>query len=154
MTDRLDRKGFYREQVLLYQRRSTCLRLQVGAIIIDEGRIVSGGYNGAPAGFPHCTPDICGPDNPCHRTIHAEANAIAFAAKRGIATQDCAMWATDSPCLECAKLIINAGIASVTFLRAYRDVSPIRLLIEAKILVKFYAPLDGEIKAYCGSAGQ
>lgn len=153
MTDRLERKEFYREMVKLYQRRSTCLRLQVGAIIVRDGRVISGGYNGAPAGMPHCTPDICGPDKPCTRTIHAEANAIAFAAKYGIATEDCGMWITDSPCIECAKLIINSGITSVTFLRPYRDQTPIELLIEARIHIKFYAPLAGDVQGIYGSAG-
>jgi dCMP deaminase len=149
---RLDRKEFYKEMVQLYQRRSTCLRLQVGAIIVRDGRVISGGYNGAPAGMAHCTADICGPEKPCTRTIHAEANAIAFAAKYGIATQDCGMWITDSPCNECAKLIINAGISSVIFLRPYRDEAPTDLLVKAGVNVKFYAPLAPS-KSFYGSSG-
>lgn len=154
MSDRLNRKQFYEEQVKLYQRRSTCLRLQVGAIIIREGRIISGGYNGAPSGMPHCSSAGCGPDKPCIRTVHAEANAIAFAAKYGIATEDCSMWISDSPCNECAKLIINAGITAVTFLRAYRDEAPVLLLHQAKVNVRFYAPLAGDIQSYYGSTGK
>jgi dCMP deaminase len=153
-TERLDRKQFYKEMVKLYQRRSTCLRLQVGAIIVRDGRVISGGYNGAPAGFEHCTPDICGPDKPCTRTIHAEANAIAFAAKHGIATDGCSMWATDSPCIDCAKLIINSGITSLVFLRPYRDDSPIFLLQAAKISIKMFLPYGGDYKAIYGSSGQ
>lgn len=137
---RLDRKEFYAEQVRLYQRRSTCLRLQVGAVIVYDGRIISGGYNGAPSGMPHCTPETCGPDKPCTRTIHAEANAIAFAAKYGIAIERAGLWCTDSPCLDCAKLIINSGITSIVFLRQYRDVAPLKLLLDAKISCKLYAP--------------
>jgi dCMP deaminase len=144
VTDRLERKAFYKEMVQLYQRRSTCLRLQVGAIIMREGRVISGGYNGTPSGLPHCDPHICGPEKPCTRTIHAEANAIAFAAKYGISTDDCAMWATDSPCIDCAKLMINSGITSVVFLRPYRDESPIEWLLAAKINVKFYESRIGD----------
>jgi dCMP deaminase len=139
VNDRLDRKEFYAEQVRLYQRRSTCLRLQVGAVIVRDGRIISGGYNGAPSGQPHCTPETCGPSHPCTRTIHAEANAIAFAARFGIATDGCGMWCTDSPCLDCAKLLINSGITSLTYLREYRDRAPINLLLAAKINCKLYA---------------
>jgi dCMP deaminase len=153
-TGRVERKEFYKEMVKLYQRRSTCLRLQVGAIIVRDGRVISGGYNGAPSGMPHCTSDICGPDRPCTRTIHAEANAIAFAAKYGIATEDCGMWVTDSPCLDCAKLIINAGISSVVFLRAYRDTSSIPLLQEAKVNIKMYLPLSGDCKGIYGSSDE
>lgn len=156
MNDRLDRKDFYKEMVQLYTRRSTCLRLQVGAIIVRDGRVISGGYNGAPAGMPHCTPDICGPDHPCTRTIHAEANAIAFAAKHGIATHDCGMWASDSPCIECAKLIINAGISSLVFLRAYRDEAPLLLLRNAGVQMKFYAKWADDLhpQSFYGSSGQ
>lgn len=151
---RLDRKDFYKEMVQLYQRRSTCLRLQVGAIIVRDGRVISGGYNGAPSGFSHCTADICGPDKPCTRTVHAEANAIAFAANCGIATYGCEMWITDSPCNECAKLIINAGIVGVTFLRPYRDQGPVELLAKALIKVKFYASIGGNQTGIYGSSGK
>lgn len=151
---RLDRKQFYKEMVQLYQRRSTCLRLQVGSIVVRDGRVISGGYNGAPSSMPHCTPEICGPDKPCIRTIHAEANAIAFAAKYGIATDGCSMWSTDSPCMDCAKLIVNSGITSVVFLRAYRDESPILLLHKAKINVKFYAAFSNDVSSYYGSSSK
>lgn len=153
---RLERKEFYKEMVQLYQRRSTCLRLQVGAILVRDGRVISGGYNGAPSGMGHCTPETCGPDKPCARTIHAEANAIAFAAKYGIPTQDCGMWITDSPCLGCAKLIINSGISSVVFLRPYRDESPIELLLKAGVNLKFYAQFahGADLRAFYGSSGQ
>lgn len=135
---RLERKPFYAELVKLVQRRSTCLRLQVGAVLIREGRMIAIGYNGAPTGLPHCTEDICGPDKPCTRTIHAEANCIAFAAKHGIATGDTVMWATDSPCIDCAKLIINAGIAQIVYLRPYRDQTPVDYLKDAGVTCKLY----------------
>lgn len=156
MNERLDRKEFYKEMVQLYQRRSTCLRLQVGAIIVRDGRVISGGYNGAPSGMPHCTADICGPDKPCTRTIHAEANAIAFAAKYGISTENCSLWASDSPCIECAKLIINAGISYLVFLRAYRDEAPLTLLRQAGVQMKFYAQWADDVRPqeFYGSTGQ
>lgn len=130
---RLAREDFYVGVLTLVAQRSTCLRLQVGSIIIRSGRILSTGYNGSPAGMPHCTAESCGPDFPCEKTIHAEANAIAFAAKYGIATEGTAMFCTDSPCLACAKLIVNSGIEAVHFLRAYRDPKPLELLHEAGV---------------------
>lgn len=136
--NRLDRKPFYAELVRLVQRRSTCLRLQVGAVLLREGRMIAVGYNGAPTGIPHCTPDICGPDISCTRTIHAEANCIAFAAKHGIATGETAMWCTDSPCIDCAKLLINAGVAQIIYLREYRDVAPLDYLRSAGVTCKQY----------------
>lgn len=114
-------------------RRSTCLRLSVGAVLARDGRIISMGYNGAPAGLPHCKPETCGPDEVCERTVHAEANAIAFAAKTGIETDGATLYTTHSPCNECAKLIINAGIKRVVFQKAYRDINPLQLLGEAGV---------------------
>lgn len=121
-------------------QRSTCLRLQVGAVIAFDGRILTTGYNGAPAGVPHCTLDVCGPENPCTRTVHAEANAIAFAARHGVRTEGSVIYCTDSPCLECAKLIINSGIQRVFYYRRYRDDSPLDYLLSAGINSVHYAP--------------
>jgi len=80
------------------------------------------GYNGAPSGLSHCDDVGCdvGPDGGCTRATHAEANLIAYAARHGIALADTTLWVTTTPCLACAKLIINAGISSVTALEKYR----------------------------------
>jgi dCMP deaminase len=117
----------------IWQKRSTCLRLQVGAVVAVEGRIIVCGYNGAPATLGHCTPDICGPDKPCTRTVHAEANCIAYAARNGLALARTTMYCTDSPCMDCAKLIINSGIREVCFARKYRDESPLTYLSAAGV---------------------
>lgn len=107
---------------------STCNRLKVGAVIVRKGRIISSGYNGAPSHLPHCGPE-CAPDGPpCKRAVHAEANAIAFAARYGVATEGAALISTDSPCLECARLAINAGIRAIYYLREYRDTKPLEEL--------------------------
>ena len=124
---------FSRDELLgniakLVARRSTCLRSSVGAVLAREGRIISMGYNGAPAGMPHCEPETCGPDGGCIRTVHAEANAIAFAAKTGIETDGSTLYTTLSPCNDCAKLLINAGIARVIYWEAYHDAEPLHLL--------------------------
>ena len=108
--------------------RSTCGRRQVGAIISREGRVLSTGYAGPPSGIPHCSSEICDLSTPCTRTIHAEMNAILFAAKVGISTQGSSIYCTDSPCQRCAEAIVNAGIKAVYFARPYRDSTPLEFL--------------------------
>lgn len=137
---RISRYEYWMESAYLAAKRSTCLRLQVGAVLVDEGRIIVSGYNGVPQGFEHCTPADCGPDHPCTKTVHAEANCIAFAARNGIRTERAFMVATDSPCVSCAQLIINAGIILFMYDRPYRDTTGIELLKRAKIDVRNYGP--------------
>jgi dCMP deaminase len=108
--------------------RSSCLRNQVGAIIAIDGRPVSVGYNGAAKGKPHCTPATCGPDKPCLNTVHAEANAIAWAARKGIATEGSWLYCTYSPCQKCAELILASGIKYLVFKKLYRDLTPLNYL--------------------------
>jgi len=101
--------------------RSTCPRASVGAVIVKDNRILSTGYNGAPAGEPHCVDVGCLMENDhCLRTIHAETNAIAFAAKYGISLDGATMYVTDAlgrkptpVCHKCSQLIKVAGIARV-----------------------------------------
>jgi len=114
----------------------TCNRLQVGAVIAIDGRVVSSGYNGAPSHLPHCGDECYSGGPPCKRAVHAEANAIAFAAKYGIATNGATMVSTDSPCLDCARLIINAGIREVFYSREYRDTKPLEELQRAGVLTR------------------
>lgn len=111
--------------------RATCQRLHVGAVLAISGRIVATGYNGTPAGMPHCTQPPTEPG--CTECCHAEANAIAFSARHGIATNGTDLYVTHMPCLGCAKLIINAGIRFVHFGIPYRDVSGLLLLTNAHI---------------------
>lgn len=132
---------FSRDELLgniakLVARRSTCLRSSVGAVLAREGRIISMGYNGAPSGMPHCEPETCGPDEGCERTVHAEANAIAFAAKTGIETDGSTLYTTHSPCNDCAKLLINAGIKRVIYWEKYRDPAPVNLLMASGVDVE------------------
>lgn len=123
------------EQMLLHalivSLRSTCGRKAVGAIIAKDGRIISSGYAGPPSGFPHCD-QACKvastANGGCHRTIHAEQNAVAYAARHGISTMGATLYCTDSPCLPCSKQLINTGIVRVVYLRPYRDTSGIETL--------------------------
>lgn len=109
-------------------KRSSCLRLQVGALIVRDGRVLSIGYNGTPAGKPHCTTETCNAEKPCTSTLHAEANAIAYAARHGIALEGTWLYCTYSPCLSCAKLILSAGITLLAFENLYRDEDPLAFL--------------------------
>ena len=102
--------------------RSTCPRRSVGAVIVVNKRILATGYNGAPAGMDHCTDVGClMVDGHCVRTLHAEQNAIIQAAQFGVSTRGAEIYVTSSPCLNCAKAIINAGIIRVWYWQGYPD---------------------------------
>jgi dCMP deaminase len=136
LEQRTDREFVLMRTAQLYASRSTCLRAQVGAILARDGRIISTGYNGAPSGISHCSEGngcmIFGP--PCIRTVHAEANCIAYAAKWGISTDGAWLYTTHSPCNDCAKLLINAGIARVVYLNEYRYLEPLEFLMTAGVI--------------------
>jgi dCMP deaminase len=130
------------QMVGIAAQRSTCIRKQVGALIVLDGRILSTGYAGAPKGLPHCLDVGCiinSVDGGCMRTAHAESNAIAFAARHGIRVEGADLWCSLTPCLMCAKLLVNSGIRQVFALQTYRDSSGIELLHAAKIEVSIYA---------------
>jgi dCMP deaminase len=102
--------------------RSTCDRKHIGAVIVRDKTILSTGYNGSLRGAPHC--DDAGHDmdhDHCVRTVHAEANAVAQAAKHGVRIDQAQIYVTASPCLTCFKLIANAGITAVYYKEFYRD---------------------------------
>lgn len=122
----------------LMATRSTCLRAQVGAVITREFRLISSGYNGAPSGLLHCGEETClaGDLHGCENTVHAELNAIVFAARCGIATEGCTLYTTHLPCPACARAIINAGIARVVFSAEYRLSEGMDLLRQAGVTLK------------------
>ena len=102
--------------------RSTCDRKHIGAVIVRDKTILSTGYNGSLRGAPHC--DEAGHDmdnDHCVRTVHAEANAVAQAAKNGVAIDGADLYVTASPCLTCFKLVANCGVKAVYFKEFYRD---------------------------------
>ena len=110
--------------------RSTCLRAKVGAVIVRDKNILATGYNGSPAGLPHCldvgcliyrstTPSGEIEEN-CFRTIHAEINAIAQAAKNGAGIRDADIYITHTPCIHCFKVLINTGIKRVFYEKPYK----------------------------------
>lgn len=106
-------------------QRSTCLRLHTAAVITTpDNRIIATGYNGSLPGQPHCDDEDVGcemVEGHCIRTMHAEANAIAQAAKYGISLAGCTMYILHRPCVQCAKLIISVGIKQLVFAEGYRE---------------------------------
>lgn len=169
--DRISRDQMFTTICQVVAQRSTCLRSQVGAVIVKEGRVVSMGYNGPVSGMPACSskevpptplhpvgdvdwlkvypdepetwpeytggeeghPECMGPG--CTRSLHAETNAIAFAARAGVAVEGCTMYCTMSPCINCAKVIVNSGIKKLVYMKEYRDTTGLDLMKSAGITV-------------------
>ena len=133
--DRITRDQMFNSIARIISLRSTCPKAAVGAVLVQEGRIIAIGYNGAPAGIPHCTEVGCeiGPEGGCTRVVHAEANLISFAAKSGISTKGTTLYTTVAPCLACSKLIINAGIESIIFQEPYRNIEGLDLLKQSGV---------------------
>jgi dCMP deaminase len=114
--------------------RSTCPRKSVGAVIVRDRTILSTGYNGSIRGAPHCTDVGCLMENDhCVRTVHAEANALVQAAFNGVRLAGAEIYVTASPCFNCFKLIVNAGIRTVHFGELYRDPKVLRFAEELGI---------------------
>jgi dCMP deaminase len=130
---RPSREQIYMEICHVLRKRSTCLRGKVGALLVVDQRIISTGYNGSPAGSPDCFELGCDIDandhlGGCRRTIHAEANVIAYAARHGSRVEGSVLYSTHGPCLKCAQLIAAAGIVSVVFETPYRLPEGLELL--------------------------
>lgn len=113
---------YFMLQALLLSLRSTCTRLSVGAILVRDQRMIAGGYNGSVAGDKHCIDEGCYVvDGHCLRTIHAEMNAILQCAKFGIQTEGSEIYVTDFPCLQCTKMLLQAGVKKIYYLRNYHN---------------------------------
>jgi dCMP deaminase len=156
MNDRPSRNKVLMDTARLWGERSTCSRLHVGCVIARDSRILTTGYNGAPAGMEHCNHDCncdrllaeasnahehgCPSTLPCTRAVHAEANAIAFAARYGLILQDASLYTTHMPCPNCCMLIVNAGIKAVVWEIDYRDLSGLQILEEGKVAFGRYRP--------------
>lgn len=113
---------YFLEIAFSVAERSTCDRAHVGAVLVRDKRILSTGYNGSPAGLPHC--DEVGHlmiDGHCVRTLHAEQNAIIQSALHGVSSEGATAYVTHQPCLTCAKMLINAGIRRVVYAGNYPD---------------------------------
>ena len=125
----------YLRMAQIWAENSYCVRRRVGALVVKEKMIISDGYNGTPSGFEN----VCEDDNNVTKpyVLHAEANAITKLARSSNNSDGSTLYVTASPCIECAKLIIQAGIKRVIYSREYRLTDGVDLLRRAGIEVKF-----------------
>ncbi len=125
----------YLRMAQIWAENSYCKRRKVGALVVKEKMIISDGYNGTPSGFEN----VCEDDNNVTKpyVLHAEANAITKLARSSNNSDGATLYVTASPCIECAKLIIQAGIKRVVYGEQYRLCDGIRLLERAGIEVLF-----------------
>lgn len=124
----------YLRMAAIWAENSYCIRRQVGALIVKDRMIISDGFNGTPSGFENVCEDDSGVTKPY--VLHAEANAISKVAKSGNSSEGSTLYVTASPCIECAKLIIQAGIKRVVYKDEYRLTDGIDLLKRAGIEVE------------------
>lgn len=133
---------YFMEIARVISSRSTCLRRKVGAIIVLERRIISTGYNGAPSGLKHCDEVGClrkdleipsGQRHELCRGLHAEQNAIIQAAVHGVSVRGGTVYATHSPCVVCAKMLVNAGVEKIVCQEGYPDELTSEILSAADI---------------------
>ena len=125
----------YLRMARIWAENSYCQRRQVGALVVKNQMIISDGYNGTPSGFENICEDEAGVTKPY--VLHAEANAITKLARSGNNSEDSTLYVTASPCIECAKLIIQAGIRRVVYGEKYRLTDGIDLLERAGIEVEY-----------------
>ena len=125
----------YLRMARIWAENSYCVRRKVGALIVKDKMIISDGYNGTPSGFENICEDE--EDRTKPYVLHAEANAITKVAKSGNSSDGATLYVTASPCIECAKLIIQAGIVRVVYSEVYRCTDGIELLEKAGIAVEY-----------------
>lgn len=131
--EQFDRR--YLRMARIWAENSYCIRRKVGALIVKERMVISDGYNGTPTGFENICEDEDG--NTKAYVLHAEANAITKVAQSGNSSKGATLYTTASPCLECAKLIIQAGIVRVVYGEEYRITDGLDLLKRAGISTVF-----------------
>jgi dCMP deaminase len=142
MSERPDWDEYFMEIALTISRRATCLRRQIGALLVRDKRILATGYNGAPSGLPHCAETGClrqqlgvpsGERQELCRALHAEQNAIIMAAFHGVYLSGATLYCTHQPCITCAKMLINAGVKRVVVLDEYPQPLALEFLAQAGI---------------------
>jgi len=125
----------YLRMASIWARNSYCKRRQVGALMVKDRMIISDGYNGTPMGFENICEDENGDTKPY--VLHAEANAITKVAKSNQSSEGSTLYITASPCMECAKLIIQAGVSRVVYSENYRNSDGIELLKRADVITEY-----------------
>ena len=132
----------YLRMARIWAENSYCRRRQVGALVVKDKMIISDGYNGTPSGFENICEDETGTTFPY--VLHAEANAITKLARSSNNSDGATLYVTASPCIECSKLIIQAGIRRVVYAEKYRLTDGVDLLEKAGIKVEYKALEDGQ----------
>lgn len=148
---RPDWDRYFLEIAQVVAKRSTCVRRQIGAVIVKDRRILTTGYNGAPSGLAHCLETGClrdvmgipsGTRTELCRALHSEMNAIIQAAQHGVSTKGATLYCTHQPCSVCARMLINAGIVRVVYTGEYPDEFALALLNEAKVQLVMLPPVE------------
>jgi dCMP deaminase len=146
---------YFMDITRLVATRSSCLRRQVGALLVKDRNILATGYNGVPSGITHCEATGClrerlkvpsGERHELCRGLHAEQNAIIQAAKHGTNIDGATLYCTTMPCIICTKMIINAGISRVIYSEGYADDLAREMITEAAIEVFHFSPGTTETK--------
>jgi dCMP deaminase len=141
---------YFMEITRLVAKRSTCLRRQVGAVVVKDKNILATGYNGAPSGVAHCLDVGClrekmgipsGERHELCRGLHAEQNAIIQAAKHGTNIDDSTLYCTTMPCIICSKMIINAGIRRVVYVEGYADQLAAEMIRESGVVMEKFGEI-------------
>ncbi|HEX9078215.1 MAG TPA: cytidine/deoxycytidylate deaminase family protein [Desulfuromonadaceae bacterium] len=144
---------YFMDITRLVATRSTCLRRQVGAILVKGRNILATGYNGVPSGITHCDVEGClrvrlnvpsGERHELCRGLHAEQNAIIQAARHGVNIDGATLYCTTMPCIICTKMIINAGITKVVYGEGYTDDLAREMIREAAIVVEHFSGEPGD----------
>ncbi len=145
MEERPSYDEYFMEMAHVISKRSTCLRRKVGAILVKDKHILSTGYNGAPKGLKHCLEIGClretlnvpsGERHELCRGLHAEQNVIIQAAVFGTSIKDSILYCTNTPCVVCVKMLINAGVKEIIFSGDYPDDLAKKMLSESGIKIK------------------
>lgn len=140
---------YFMEIARLVASRSTCLRRQVGAVMVKDKNILATGYNGTPSGIRHCSEVGClrqqmkvpsGERHELCRGLHAEQNAIIQAAKHGVNIDGAVLYCTHSPCIICSKMLINSGVKRIVCSDGYPDPLAKAMLDEAGLIVETMEP--------------
>jgi dCMP deaminase len=146
---RPDNDTYFMRMAELVATRSTCLRRNVGAVVVKEKRVLTTGYNGAPKGLRHCAEVGCvrlqnhiasGTRHELCRGVHAEQNAVIQAAYFGVSIKDSTIYTTNYPCVMCAKILVNAGIKEIVYEEEYIDELSRKVLDESGVTVRRYVP--------------
>jgi dCMP deaminase len=135
--------AYFMEVARTVATRATCPRASVGAVLVREHRILTTGYNGAPRNVAHCTETGCEMvGGHCVRSTHAEANAVVQGALHGVGLAGATAYCTHQPCVNCAKLLISAGVEKIVYGSAYADPFAQALLAEAGVALVPFATLE------------